>query len=96
MLLKPEALLCPFGSPIAMATVCRIMACLLSTSLNQKCFWSLYIFSDFYSNSLVGGFEFKSEIIQGKEKLPETYVVHHCTLLIFFFMIKRDFFLILY
>lgn len=47
---QAEAPLRPFGSPVAMATVCSFMICLLSTSLNQKCFWSFYIFSVFHSN----------------------------------------------
>lgn len=90
MLLKAEAPLRPFGSPIVMVTVCSFMICLLSTPLNQKCLLSLYIFSDFHSNSLVGGFEFKREIIHCKEKLPETDVVHCCTLF-FFKLLKRTF-----
>lgn len=71
MLLKAEAPLHPFGSPVAMVTVCSFIICLLSTSLNQKCFWRFYIFSDFHSNSLVGGFEFKREIIHCEEKIPK-------------------------
>lgn len=80
---KAEAPLRPFGSPVAMATVCSFMIWLLSTSLNQKRFWSFYIFSDFNSNSLVGGFEFEREMIHCEEKLPEIYVVHCWTLLFF-------------
>lgn len=50
MLPEAEAPLHPFGSPVAMATVCSFMICLLSTYFNQKRFWSFYIFSDFNSD----------------------------------------------
>lgn len=50
MLPETEDPLHPFGSLVAMATVCSFAICLLSTYFNQKHFWSFYISSDFNSN----------------------------------------------
>lgn len=43
----------------------------------------LLYFQCFSFKSLVGGFEFKRKVIHCEEKLPETFVVHCCTLLLF-------------